>query len=308
MGGATEVRAVIENYLLQHFISVAQTRSFVQAALEAYASPSVISRSIKKLEEAMGVTLFERTTRSVTLTPAGTAFLVEATAILDRLAVATENARRIAHGETARLRIGVCTTAEPEVGRIARGLYAFRARWPNVRVALQTIMFHEQADALRTAKIDVGIMRLSRVDSEGLEWGVISRQSLAVTVPTRWNLPSRSVRLEDLRARPWIMPDPEISPEMYRFQMEVCRGAGFEPQVACLARDTFCGRLMLESGMGAALLFRQPSVQPGSLSQIMMLEGVSEHFRSDTVVAWASGSNSQHIKDLAADIAREVNH
>jgi DNA-binding transcriptional LysR family regulator len=68
--------------LLKSFVAVAETHSFTKAALQLHHTQSTVSLQIKKLEEMAGVLLLQRTTRSLSLTPAGEKFLVYAKQIL----------------------------------------------------------------------------------------------------------------------------------------------------------------------------------------------------------------------------------
>jgi DNA-binding transcriptional LysR family regulator len=294
---------MIDLNLLHHFIAVARTRSFTRAAEAVHASQSVVSRSIKRLEEQVGAQLFERSTRQVRLSPAGEAFLLEARAIVDRVAVATDNARRIGDGAAATLRVGVCPSADPETPRIARGFQRFREAWPTVEVKLESTMRNRQAAALRASRIDVGVMLLSRADTADIEWRVIARDPLVVVVPDAWNLRKPSIRLEELRDRPWIMPHPAVAPDMHQMQMELCRGAGFEPKVVAFAEDALAGKMMIACGLGAAFVNDRGVREPAPYANFMAVEGVSDHFSSETVVAWTAGATSPQIGDFVRCIA-----
>ncbi len=289
--------------LLSHFIAVARTRSFTRAAEMLNTSQPVISRSIRRVEEHVGAPLFERTTRQVKLTPAGDAFLAEAMAMVDRLSVATDNARRISRGGEAKLRIGICPSADPETARIALGFNAFRSRWPQADVKLTTRMRNVQAQALRTSEIDIGIMLMSRTDCEGIEWRVIARDPLVAVVPKAWGLRGTSVALHALRDRPWIMPHPDISPDMHHVQMELCRSAGFEPRVVAYSEDALTARMMLAFGLGAAFVYHHGVRGQEDHAQFMAIEGIPDLFFSETVVAWAAGSTSALVSDFVQCVA-----
>ena len=68
---------------LKYFIAAAESRSFTKAAEQFYISQTAITQQMQLLEESLGCTLFDRSTRPVSLTPAGKIFLGEARAILD---------------------------------------------------------------------------------------------------------------------------------------------------------------------------------------------------------------------------------
>src|SRR5215469_13708544 len=83
---------ITELRLLQCVVAVAEELSFTRAARKLYLSQPALSRQISDLERSLGVKLFDRTTRQVTLTPGGIAFLEEARAAISH----SERAGRLA--------------------------------------------------------------------------------------------------------------------------------------------------------------------------------------------------------------------
>ena len=92
-------------YLL-YFATVAEQQSFTRAAEKLRIAQPAISQQIKTLEEELEVKLLVRTKRSVKLTAAGQAFLLQAKDILNRVEQSRVEARRAAQGETGTLSIG----------------------------------------------------------------------------------------------------------------------------------------------------------------------------------------------------------
>lgn len=92
---------------LQHFVMVAEERSFTRAALRLNLVQSAVSVSVKGLETELGVTLFERTTRRLSLTDAGTAFLPAARATLLAADGALEAVHAASGGYRGTLRLGI---------------------------------------------------------------------------------------------------------------------------------------------------------------------------------------------------------
>ncbi|MER6921755.1 LysR family transcriptional regulator, partial [Streptomyces spiralis] len=78
----------MESRPLRYFVAVAEELNFARAAERLGISPPPLSRAIRQLETELGVTLFERTTHSVVLTPAGEVLLAEARIALDALEAA----------------------------------------------------------------------------------------------------------------------------------------------------------------------------------------------------------------------------
>jgi len=87
---------VVESRSLRYFVAVAEELSFARAAERLGIASPPLSRAIRKLEAELGVTLLERSTRSVALTPAGTVLLEQARVALDALEAAARRAQRAA--------------------------------------------------------------------------------------------------------------------------------------------------------------------------------------------------------------------
>ena len=157
--------------MLRNFLSVAELGSFTLASEKLALSQSVISRSVKQLEETVGATLLERTTRSVKLTAAGSAFLLDTRSVLERIRTASDRARQIGLGDTVKLRVGVDLSVN--TSPLVEGLPRFRKQWPMIDVEL-VVSSTPLADSLRAGQIDVAAMRLEQI-SEGLDWRVAAR-------------------------------------------------------------------------------------------------------------------------------------
>jgi DNA-binding transcriptional LysR family regulator len=91
---------------LAYFLSVAEARSFRHGADRAHISPPAVTKAIQRLEEELGARLFSRTTRRVTLTPAGERLAVHCRAVFDRLARAREEIDESKATVTGELRVG----------------------------------------------------------------------------------------------------------------------------------------------------------------------------------------------------------
>ena len=91
---------------LKYFVSVADHLSFSYAADENYITQTAMTQQIRALEEDLGVKLIDRSTRPISLTPAGNTFILDARRILKRMNDARERAREASSGITGTLRIG----------------------------------------------------------------------------------------------------------------------------------------------------------------------------------------------------------
>ena len=91
---------------LRYFVTAAECRSFTKAADQFYITQTAITQQIHALEDSLGVPLFDRTSRPITLTPAGSAFLNDARSILDRIDQAVNRIQEVSTGMVGTLRIG----------------------------------------------------------------------------------------------------------------------------------------------------------------------------------------------------------
>lgn len=119
---------------MQAFCKVARTNSFSGAARELSLSKAVVSRRIGELEKNLGIRLFNRTTRRVSLTDAGVAYLARSQRILDDLTELQEVTRSLSETPTGLL----CVTAPDTFGqvKIASLLKRFLREYPDVSVQL----------------------------------------------------------------------------------------------------------------------------------------------------------------------------
>ena len=283
---------------LKHFVAVVETGSFTRAAERLGTSQSGVSRSISRLEDELGVVLLERTTRKLQVTPAGEALFKEASASLNRIAVAADDARRIGRGSHARLRVGICQAVAQDAPLIQRGLQAFRRLWPDVELSLTTVLGLYQTEQLRASELDLGIRLLDPGASHDLDWHVLARNPMTVAIPLSWNIAAGLVRLGTLRDRPWIVPHPKIASAAYQGAIEVLRLAGFEPKIGGLADDRLTAQIMLACGLGAALGHSQVGRSEADGFEIRALDFAPPGSATETVVCWAAASASQQVTDL----------
>jgi DNA-binding transcriptional LysR family regulator len=140
---------------LQAFVAVAERGSFRQAATDLFLSQSALSRRIEKLEEALGVKLFERTTRRVQLTNVGQTFLVNVRTALDSLEDAVLGVADLAAHRTGTVTLACVPSAVwhflPDV------LTRFSARFPRIRVRVHDESAQDVLNLVLAGEADFGI-------------------------------------------------------------------------------------------------------------------------------------------------------
>ena len=182
------------------FAFVADELHFGRAAARLFMSQPALSRSIRQLEEAVGVPLLERSTRRVRLTPAGDAFAVECRVALGHLGRAVNAAQQAAQGREGRLRVGYMDFAIN--GRLPRVLQAFRDRHPRVDIDLQYLPTALQHAALLEGRLDIAF-GIGQFDSPAVVNLLVEQEDFVALLPETHRLArSATVRLGDLATSP----------------------------------------------------------------------------------------------------------
>jgi DNA-binding transcriptional LysR family regulator len=239
---------------LRYFVAVAEELSFTRAAARLHIAQPPLSTQIRRLEEALGVALFDRSRRAVSLTPAGALLLDEARRLLVQVDQALAATVRAGTGEAGLLTVGFVPSASnatlPAVVR------AFRTRYPAVELFLREHPPDALVSALHGASVDLCFLYLPFED-EALASVTVLREPLVAVVPSDHALAGESARLPvaELRDEPFILPARHRMPGLNARVLEACRAAGFEPQP--VQKDVWLTQTMLglvAAGLGVALV------------------------------------------------------
>ena len=243
----------IELRLLRSFVAVAEEGNVGRAAARLYVSQPALSQQIRGLEEQVGVPLFVRHPRGVTLTEAGAALLAEARAVLgqsDRLEAAVEGLRR---GDAARLALGVPPGLPGEL--LPPTLQAFRAALPDVRVEVVERTTPEQVGALLDRTLDVGIVR-EPVASERLGVRTLLSEPLGASLPACHPLAARpAVALRDLQHELFVCFPRAWAPSLHDVLVEELRVREIEARFQD-ATHVGTTQTMVAAGQGVTLSAR----------------------------------------------------
>jgi DNA-binding transcriptional LysR family regulator len=180
----------MESRPLRYFVAVAEELNFARAAERLGISPPPLSRAIRRLEAELGVTLFERSTHSVTRTPAGDVLLAEARVALDALEAAGRRARRAA--EQPKLVLAV--KADGDAGLLEPILARYASEPGSVPVAVRLCGWQEQPGLLRGGEADVALVH-APFDGTGLDTETLAAEPRVAVLAADHPLAARD-RLE----------------------------------------------------------------------------------------------------------------
>ena len=233
---------------MQYFVAVAQELHFGRAAERLHISQPSLSHQIRRLEQQLGVTLLDRTSRRVELTDAGRALLSEGR----RLLTHSERATRLVRSVSAeRLVVGfygsAASTLLPDL------LRGFRDEHPNAEVSVRELLLN-QIDELLSGGVDVAFTRLLPGQAD-VELQVIADEPRVVALPALHVLSGRAtVKFKELRDESFIInPVLEASAPPKRWLTEQARH-GLPGRVAAAAASVQEILTLVAAGQGVCLV------------------------------------------------------
>ena len=181
---------------LRTVVAVARFESFLAASAELRTSQSAVSRTVKLVEKALGVSLFDRTTRRVSLTPAGREFIPLAERVLEEIGIGADALRKAAGRQPQRLYVACLISLTYDI--VPAALVAFHAQWPDVEVILRQRLQNYILDDVRQGAVDFGIANLVP-ENDQIAMIPMGEDQYHVIVPRGHHLAARaSVTIADL--------------------------------------------------------------------------------------------------------------
>lgn len=149
---------------LKYVIAVAETQHFGKAAERCFVSQPTLSGQIKKLEDELGVTIFERTNRSVEITPLGKDIVAHARQIVEQADVIQQLARAHQDPLAGPLRLGAIPTLSPYLMPLI--LAPLKKRIPQMKLVLSEELTDTLLERLRNHEIDAALLATPAEDSD----------------------------------------------------------------------------------------------------------------------------------------------
>ncbi len=238
---------------LRCFQAVAEDLHFGRAAARLNMTPPPLRRQIQLLAHALDILLFERTSRSVRLTPAGRAFLPEARRILQLAEGAGLAAKRVALGEAGSIALG-CTAAA-SYGLLPRLIAFAAAEMPGIDVLLKEMVTADQMEALGAGRLDLGLVR-QPFDRRRVGSACILREPLLLAAPEGHPLATApdDPAIADLDGQPFIMWAPVEARYFYDLITGLCSAARAAPRHVQFITQTHTILALVSAGLGVALV------------------------------------------------------
>ncbi|NJN91106.1 MAG: LysR family transcriptional regulator [Leptolyngbyaceae cyanobacterium SL_5_14] len=281
-------------YQVRYFLTIAETGNFSRAAERLYLSQPSLSTGIKKLEQELGVSLFERGGRRTVLTAAGRSFLEKATVIMEQYQAALHELKGF-HDQPI-LRVGVLSTMR--VAELADLVSRFQHHHPNVAIELHDGTLETLREGLEQGDIDVAVTVLSlrpstdsSVQDESQNSTTLFRQPLWLAVPPSHSFAQRaSIRLAELDGQPFI---DRVNCEFFQQECQILNAANIHPKVVYRASHEEWVIALVRAGLGI-------SIMPYwcGLTEITYLPIADLDFQRTIGLKWRQHQNSDLVEQF----------
>ena len=218
---------------LRYFVAVAEAENVLRAATQKlHVSQPAVSRQIRDLEDELGVQLFERTGKAVSLTDAGRVFLREARAVLERTDEAVKNVRAFAQTGETELHVGYSPLPGAQILPVV--LRAFQQAMPDVHVRLHDWSNEQIAVGLRDGRLKVALVAraLKRGPFGDFRFEELLREHIRLAVPPNHPFAQRrSVSLADAAQQSFVGLTREDYPDYHGYLATLFASVKNKPQV-----------------------------------------------------------------------------
>jgi len=285
----------VELRLLRYVIAVAEELHFGRAAKRLHLSAPALSKQIKDLERDLGYALFDRRTREVLLTPAGTAFVGDARQALVWVERAVQCGYAASRRDEGELLIGYSPWFRPS---LLVGLQAaFGERTPNARLAFHSAYSSTQIELLLKGTLQAGIIELP-VNAEGLTTHCVWREEVILAVPENHTLAKRSdIDRKNLTNEPIIWIAKTLNLVLHEYLLESCQRSGYMPRIAHEVNTVSELLDLVASGAGIGFVKRCIG-ERGRKSGVVFRELEKPRLFIETGIAYRADNESKALRVL----------
>jgi DNA-binding transcriptional LysR family regulator len=291
---------------IRHFIAVAETGSISAAAQAVFISQSTLTLAIQQLEQEIGVCLFNRHAKGMTLTHQGHQFLRQAHLILATVDNAKRSLQQSTDQVAGQLIIGVTSLVAGYY--LADLLTRFQRAYPNVAIRVMEDERPYIEHLLVSGEIDVGVLILSNLeDRHALQTEVLTHSPHRLWLPAQHPLLEHdSINLADVAREPLIQLNVD---EMDMNAQRMWSGAGLQPHITLRTASTEAVRSLVAAGLGVSIqpdMTYRPWSLEGDIIEARPLADLSQTL--DVGLAWRRGTARPALVDPFLTVAREQPH
>lgn len=267
---------------LRNLLTLAKTLHFTETAKKVNIVQPALSKQLQQLEDRLGASLFLRSKRTVSLTPAGKYFFEQVERLLHQWDRVVEKTQHLQKGTQSALRIGFThSVMQSLLPDILEGLKKLR---PEVPTFLKEINNNDQYQALLRQELDIGFAT-NPVVPRGLSWKKLYTDNFVVLLPlahpvTATNYSDFSVFAQDA----FIFPPLSDGSDYIHVLESICMDAGFRPKISHETGSASTSFKLVEKGLGICI---EPKISVKGLQlplRIIELHNIPQ--KAELIMIW----------------------
>ena len=264
------------------FAQVAKSGSISRAAMELGTDQSTVSRRVGLIEAALGVRLFHRSGRGVSLTERGQQLLGYANSLNDLLSEAERAMRDSAEQGPAKL----CIAAQPTIARILFGTlgHALKARYPLTQVHFVEGLAADILNRLSDGAVDIAILYLPEHPG-ALQFDPLLHEGVQLITPANYPLTGDAISVRDLGDVPLILPSTHHGLRMMVESLAVKHGFSANIVMECDGSISITKRLVLEN-CGCTVLPEAAVIEEVSSGRLKSYRLKDPEIRRTVAIVW----------------------
>lgn len=287
---------------VKYFLTLAEELHFRRAAEKLFIAQPALTRQIKDLEQELGVVLFKRNKRNVSLTMVGRFLQQEGYQLLKRVEMIKSSIADLGSTMTGAINIGCIGSAMTSI--LPNLLEEMGVKFPKVKTNIVESTTQNLLNLLQDGQIDILIGRphkeISHIHSEKI---FTDSTLLAVASKSKWNI-SETSEVSDLKDIPFIIY-PRSAGNYFRDQiLAACGQYGFYPQIKHESINAFSILKLVEKDIGISIMPR--SITQGFNLQVKYLEIDQLNIPLDMVVSYRTDLDYELPKTVVQIINQQV--
>lgn len=261
---------------IEAFLALARTLSFSQAAAAVHLSQPALSANIRRLEESLGARLFDRDTRTVSLSVVGREFLDVASGIANQVVSGLDHMQDVVSGNHGQLTIAVAPSVA--AGVLPHILIKYKEAYPQIHLKIRDVLTTAGIEMVRAGSADVALLP-EQPDADDLEQRILFQDPLVVLCATDHPLASRqNLEWRDIIPHDLIVRDQNSSVRQLLDVQFLKHGRILHPAFEVNHVGTALG--LISAGLGIGVV-------PASLQTTVNMKGMHcGHFRAESTTYW----------------------
>lgn len=273
---------------LSAFLEVAETQSFSRAGEKLHLSQPAVSKRIAALEQQLGMKVFDRVNRNISLTDAGRALLPHARRVLQDIEDGRRALSQLSGEVSGRLSIG--TSHHIGLHRLPPVLRRYTRKYPDVDLDIHFMDSEVACEAVLAGKLELGIVTLPGQPLPNLETRLVWPDPLAVVVSPGHPLARKKrLMLKELAAHPAVLPDEATY--THRIIKAELKKHGVEPRVRLATNYLETLKMLVGIGLGWSVLPRSMldrSITPLAVTGFSARRGLGLVWHSRRILSGAA--------------------